>query len=166
MTKLMLLGLMAALIIGSAWLLGCGGGEKQAGDEPGTQEMMAEAGPEGQGEIAGGDVWEDIPIYSGAERFENEMTQRMSAAMSAGGEGGSSKVRFFKSGDDFDKIVSYYKSHMPRKGWKKITDQEEEEGWGCMWQKGDQVMANVSVIRDIDGERGIIIARHEGIEKP
>lgn len=166
MRKLMVLSLVAALIFGSGWFLACGGGEKQAGQETESQEtMLAEteqAGAEGQ---IGGPGWEDIPIYSGAERFENEMTRRMTAAMSARDEEGGSKVQFYKSGDDFDKIVSYYKSHMPRLGWEKITDQEQEEGWGCMWQKGDQLLVNVSVIRDVNGERGIIIARHEGLKQ-
>jgi len=164
MRKLMVLSLMTALILSSAWLLACGGGEKQAGEESESQEtMLAEKEQDDTGGKVKGAGWKDIPIYSGAERFENEMTERMSQAMSARTEGGSSKVQFYKSRDDFDKIVSYYKSHMPRKGWEKVTDQEEEEGWGSMWQKGDQVLVNVSVIRDVEGERGIIIARHEGL---
>jgi len=166
MRKLMVLSLMAALILSSAWLLACGGGEKQAGEETESQEtMLAEKGAEDKGGEVKGAGWKDIPMYSGAEQFENEMTERMSTAMSAQGEGRESRVQFYKSGDDFDKIVSYYKSHMPRKGWKKITDKEEEEGWGSMWQKGDQVLVNVSVIRDVEGECGIIIARHEGLDK-
>jgi hypothetical protein len=167
MRKLLALTLTTALVLSSVWLLACGGGgEKQAGEEPESQETMLAEKEQGD---TGGEVkdagWKDIPIYSGAERFENEMTERMSAAMSARSEGGSSKVQFYKSSDDFDKIVKYYKSHMSRKGWKLVTDQEEEEGWGSMWQKGDDILVNVSVIRDAEGERGIIIARHEGLNK-
>jgi len=162
MRKLLALNLIAILIFGSAGLLACGGGEKQA--EEGTESpetMLAETDMEDTGGEVKGAAWKDIPIYSGADLFESEMTKRMSAAMTAQGETGASKVQFYKSGDDYDKIVSYYKSRMPRKGWKKVTDQEQEEGWGSMWQKGEKVMVNVSVIRDIEGECGIIIARHE-----
>jgi len=165
MRKLLVLSLMAALIFGSAWMVACGGGEKQAGEESESQEtMLAEKDSEDKGGKVSGAGWKDIPIYSGAKQFESEMTERMSAAMTAQGQTGSSKVQFYKSGDDYDKIVSYYKSQMPSKGWEKVTDQEQEEGWGSMWQKGDQVLVNVSVIRDIEGERGIIIARHEGMK--
>jgi hypothetical protein len=165
MRRLLVLGLMAALIFSSLGLLACGGGEKQAGEESASQEtMLAEKESEDESGQVSEAGWKDIPIYSGAERFENEMTKRMSAAMTAQGQTGSSRVQFYKSGDDFNKIVSYYRAQMPRKGWEKVTDKEEEEGWGSMWQKGEQVLVNVSVIRDIDGECGIVIARHEGLK--
>jgi len=165
MRRLLVLSLMAALILGSAWLVACGGGEKQAGEKTESQEtMLADKDSEDKDVKVSGAGWKDIPIFSGAERFESEMTERMSAAMTAQGQTKESKVQFYKSRDNYDKIVSYYKSQMPKKGWEKVTDQEQEEGWGSMWQKGEQVLVNVTVLRDIEGERGIIIARHEGMK--
>ncbi len=123
MRRLLVLGLMAALIFSGMWLLACGGGEKQAGEESASQEtMLAEKESEDESGQVSEAGWKDIPIYSGAQRFENEMTKRMSAAMTAQGQTGSSRVQFYKSGDDFNKIVSYYKAQMPRKGWEKVTE--------------------------------------------
>jgi hypothetical protein len=176
MRKMMVLGLAAAVIVSGACLLACGGGEKQESmsDTPGetADQEMAEAGKEagaeagkGSGGDIGGSGWNDIPIYSGASRLESEMADRMSATMSGPGGKGSTEVRVFTTGDDYGKVVSYYKSHMSRKGWKKIMDREEQEGWGSVWQKGDgEVMVNVSVVKDIEGECGIIIGRHEGMK--
>jgi hypothetical protein len=161
MRKLLALTLMATLILGSAGLLACGGEKKAEQEAESPETTLAETGMEETGGEVKDAGWKDIPVYSGAKVFENEMTKRMSAAMTAQGDVGASKVQFYKSGDDYDKIVKYYKAHMSRKGWKKVTDQEQEEGWGSMWQKGEKVMVNVSVIRDIEGDRGIIIARHE-----
>jgi hypothetical protein len=170
MRKLMVLSMMAALIVSGAGLLACGGGgEKQAGQEPESKSaeetVVAEKDMSDKGDDVGGSGWKDIPIYSGASSFDSETAARMSATMSGMHEGGRSEVQLFKTGDDYEKVVSYYKSHMPRKGWEKVMDREEEEGWGSVWQKKDgRVLVNVSVIKDIEGECGIIIGRHEGTE--
>ena len=136
MRKLIVLGIMAALIVSSAWLLACGGGggEKQSGEEP-ESKSAEETVVADKGGNAGGTDWKDIPIYSGAKPFDSEMAAQMSASMSSMGDKGSSKVQLYKTGDDYEKVVSYYKSHMSRKGWKMVMDKEEEEGWGSMWQK-------------------------------
>jgi hypothetical protein len=162
MKRMIVLGMAAALILSLLGLWACGGGgEKQAqqktSSEPANEMVVAEKTEDQEG---GG--WSDIPIYSGADRKEDA---GMSAAMS-GAIGGykESEVRVYTTGDPFGQVVVYYKSQMPEKGWNKMTEgEEQEEGWGSVWQKKDgQILVNVSVVKDVDGECGIIIARHEG----
>jgi len=167
MRKLMVLGITVALIVSGAWLLACGGGEKQAGEDSGSQPAGETTLADKDMKEASGDAgkagWKDIPIYSGAQPFDSEMAARMSESMSSMADKSTSKVQLYKTGDDYEKVVSYYKSHMSRKGWKMVMDKEEEEGWGSMWQKKDgEVLVHVSVVKDIEGECGIIIGRHEG----
>ena len=91
------------------------------------------------------------------------MAKRMAASMSAMGDKGTSEMRLFKTGDDYGKVVSYYKSQMSRKGWEKMMEKEEEAGWGSMWQKKDgQILVNLTVVKDMEGECGIVIGRHKG----
>jgi hypothetical protein len=162
MKRVIVLGMVAALILGLLGLWSCGGGgekkaQQQTSSEPAEETIVAE-----KNEDQGGTGWGDIPIYSGADRKEDE---GMSAAMTAAMGGyKKSEVRIYTTGDPFGQVVAYYKSQMPKKGWNKMTEgEEQEEGWGSVWQKKDgQILVNVSVVKDIEGECGIILARHEG----
>jgi hypothetical protein len=160
MKKLIVMWIVCALLFGGLGLMACGGGgqetEQEVMSESGDEMVVAEAEDEKKEEKGEGD-WGDIPIYSGADRAEEELTAKMGASGSA-----ISEVRLYKTGDAYDKVVSFYKSRMSRKGWTKIMDKEDEEGWGSMWQKKDgQQLVNVSVVKDIDGQCGIVIGRHK-----
>ena len=59
-------------------------------------------------------------------------------------------------------MISYYKSKMPKKGWTKLMDAQEDEGWGSAWHKKDgRFVANVTVVEEDDGCH-ILLGRHEG----
>ena len=161
MKRLLYLLLAALLVLSCLGWVACGGGGEKT-EEP-TSESPDETVVADKGDESGGSEWEDIPIYSGATRHESEMAKRMSATMGNMGDKGESEIRLFKAGDEYDKVVSYYKSQMPRKGWEKIMEKEEEAGWGSMWQKKDgEILVNLTVMKDMEGECGIAIGRHMG----
>jgi hypothetical protein len=168
MQRLMVMCAICALLCGVFGLLACGGGgqetEQKTASELSDEIVVAEAEREKK-DAKGEAEWGDVPIYSGASRHESEMVDQMTAAMSGMGDEAASEVRFFKTGDEFEKVVDYYQSEMPRQGWAMAVEKKDPGGWNSMWQKkGGHVLVSLTVVKDVEGECGIVIGRHLGRE--
>ena len=120
-TRLLLLVMVALLVI--AGLAGCGskkGGETQTppstSSPTGTVTPSGTATPSGTTTpSAGGSAWPDIPLYPGLRQV-----QRVSQSLPQTQGYVKAEFRVYETNDSLEKVVAFYKSQMPAKGWEEI----------------------------------------------
>ncbi len=154
MNKLMSLVLTVVMVLGSVSLIACGGGGEEGGTTPPpsegetappkdtaaipaggigpppTPEEMAP--PSSEEEVTppsgGGFTWNDMPVYPGADQI-----QKGSRIIPSGyGKGpGRNYIhpewRYYETRDSAEKVIAFYKSQMPGKGWIELPPPQFRE---------------------------------------
>ena len=115
MKKVLSLVLVVVMILGCIGFVACGG--EDGGTTPPSN---GETVPPSNGETTppsgvGGFTWNDMPVYPGAEIDEEAL-----AGSPAHQDPGKMEWHCYKTGDNFNTVVDFYKSEMPKEGWQKI----------------------------------------------
>lgn len=103
----------------------------------------------------------DIPIYPGAKSVQ-QLTSSVPGA-APGQEYQKVEWRYYTSNDTVAKVGDFYKTEMPKKGWKEtLWMTTDAMAWGAYANKDDSVEVGVYVIKDeSQNVTGIIIWRGE-----
>ena len=103
-----------------------------------------------------GDFWADIPIYPGATY---QGPEPCSVELEYYKE---CEQRRYESKDSPEKVCSFYKVEIPKKGWQEAYWGESEVSCGGAWQKRDgEILSDLNVFEWIENTV-IVIVRAEG----
>ena len=164
MKKLMVLALAFILATSCLSFIACGGGEKK--EETTTETPAETSAPEEvtrEETHAGGLNWGDVPIYPGAKRREQtadnivvEETKKQFRKV---------EERLYVVADPPEKVLSFYRKEMPKKGWN--IGSEVDSGGGstyCEWLKdgGNKAVVISTTKRITDGQTSLDILKVEG----
>jgi hypothetical protein len=158
-----LVAILAAVVVLSLATACGGGGEKGAATPPATvagkQAAPTSTPKEATAKPAEG--WADIPIYSGAKSVQE---WKMSLpGMAPGQEYEKVEWRYYTTQDAVTKVADFYRSEMPKKGWKEtLWMAAQDTAWGMYTSKDDNVGAGIYVMKDeSENVTGIMIWRGE-----
>lgn len=151
--------ILAAVIVLSL-TAACGGGGKGAATPTagaGGQAVATATPKETAAQPAG---WADIPVYSGAKSVQE---WKMSLpGMTPGQEWEKVEWRYYTTKDEVGKVGDFYKSEMPKRGWRETLwmSSVEDLAWGMYTNKDENVGAGVFVMKDeSENVTGIVIWR-------
>ena len=151
MKKVILLLVMAALLVGVG-LVGCGpkkDGTTQTPTSTSTPSETTTTTPS-----VGGSALPDIPIYPSMRQIQQASQQ---FPVTAGY--GKADVRAYETNDSAEKIVDFYKSQMPAKGWVESQWLDTPQFKNGAYSKNSEEDIAVIWIVSAEGKTQVILMR-------
>ena len=147
--------ILSLLLISSIGLIGCGGNDSppeptQAAPQTSTPTQQAAAVSQTTTQSSSsGNLWSDMPIYSGATEV-----QQWNMTMPPADESEYSKAewRYYQTGDALSTVSDYYKNTMKSKGWEEqMWISSGEINTGMYMKNGENDAAFITVVSE-DGK--------------
>lgn len=161
MKKIISLVLVVVMMLGCVGFIACGGGETETA--PPTEEedvtLPTEEGEPTELLPSGAVTWNDMPVYTGANRIQ-EMTWTIPPAE---GEWVKLEWRYYETRDSVSEVAAFYKSQMPAYGWGEqfwyvMEVEMEEMQWGWYTKNNEQDVAMIWIGFE-EGETGFALMR-------
>ena len=160
MKKVLALTLALAMLIVGITLAGCGPKNGGTTQTPASAPPSAPAStPAPSGTTApqaakDGSAWPDIPIYSSLRQIQKSSMPVPPTAGNAKAE-----FRYYETKDSLEKVVAFYKSQMPAKGWEETPWTEAPQlSMGMYTKNAESNIAWVWVF-SVEGKTQVLLGR-------
>ena len=148
MKKVLALTLALAMLAIGITLTGCGP------NNTGTAQTPAPSGTTAPQAATGGSAWPDIPIYSSLRQI-----QKSSMPVPPTVGNAKAEFRYYETNDSLEKVVAFYKSQMPAKGWDETPWTEAPQlSMGMYTRNAEENIAWVWVF-SVEGKTQVLLGR-------